>query len=106
MPLSLRLSTRVLLTALALAAASSTSLDAQAARRVYDRVILGGRVIDPESRLDAIRNVGIDGGRIAVVTAASIRGRDTIDARGLVVTPGFIDLHAHGHDDESYGYYA
>ncbi len=74
--------------------------------RIYDRVILGGRVMDPASRLDAVRNVGILNGRIAAITAAPIRGRDTIDARGLVVAPGFVDLHAHGHDDESYRYYA
>lgn len=72
----------------------------------YDRVILNGRVMDPASKLDAARNVGITGGRIAVVTRARIAGRDTIDARGLVVAPGFVDLHAHGQNDESYGYYA
>lgn len=74
--------------------------------RTYDRVILGGRVMDPASRLDGVRNVGILNGRIAAVTAAPIRGRDTVNARGLVVAPGFVDLHAHGHDDESYRYYA
>lgn len=74
--------------------------------RTFDRVILGGRVMDPASRLDAVRNVGILNGRIAAITAARLRGRDTVDARGLVVAPGFIDLHAHGHDDESYRYYA
>jgi N-acyl-D-aspartate/D-glutamate deacylase len=85
-----------------------TAVEAQPPRRapVYDRVILGGRVIDSESRLDAVRNVGIVGDRIAVVTTAPIRGRDSIDARGLVVAPGFIDLHAHGQDEESYRYYA
>lgn len=77
---------------------------AQEAAR-YDVVILGGRVMDPASGLDAVRNVGIRGDRIAVVTSAPIRGRDTIDARGRVVAPGFIDLHAHAQDDESYGYY-
>ncbi len=74
--------------------------------RTYDRVILGGRVMDPASRLDAVRNVGILNGRIASITAAPLRGRDTVDARGLVVAPGLIDLHAHGQDDESYRYYA
>ncbi|MBL8989230.1 MAG: amidohydrolase family protein, partial [Gemmatimonadetes bacterium] len=74
--------------------------------RTFDRVVLGGRVMDPASRLDQVRNVGILNGRIAAISAGPIRGRDTIDARGLVVAPGFIDLHAHGHDDESYGYYA
>lgn len=105
MPAPRRRATPGALAAVAAIALASPA-GAQPPRPVYDRVILGGRVIDPESRLDAVRNVGVVGGRIAVVTAASIRGRDTLDARGLVVAPGFIDLHAHGHDDESYGYYA
>ena len=69
---------------------------------VYDRVILGGRVMDPASQVDGPRNIGLQGGRIAVITGEAIRGRDTIDARGLVVTPGFIDLHAHGQTPETY----
>jgi len=73
---------------------------------VYDRVILGGRVMNPASRLDAVRHLGIRDGRIAALSATPLRGRDTVDARGLVVAPGFVDLHAHGHNDESYGYYA
>src|SRR5712691_12502655 len=73
---------------------------------VYDRVILGGQVIDPASKLDAVRNIGLAGGRIAVITTRSIQGRDTIDARGLVVAPGFIDLHAHGQSPETYRFYA
>ena len=68
----------------------------------YDRVILGGRVMDPASGVDAIRNVGIRHGRIAAVTSRPVRGRDTIDAHGLVVAPGFIDLHAHGQTPETY----
>ena len=73
---------------------------------VYDRVILGGHVMDPASNLDAVRNIGITGGRITVITAQAIQGRDTLDARGLVVAPGFIDLHAHGQTDETYRFYA
>ncbi len=73
---------------------------------VYDRVILGGRVIDPASNLDAVRNIGLQGGRIAVITTRALSGRDTIDARGLVVAPGFIDLHAHGQTPETYRFYA
>jgi dihydroorotase len=69
---------------------------------VYDRVILGGRVMDPASGLDALRNIGLLDGRIAVITTAVVRGRDTVDARGLVVAPGFIDLHAHGQTPETY----
>src|SRR5216117_3179103 len=74
--------------------------------RVYDRVILGGHVMDPASNLDAVRNVGLSGGRIAVITTLAIQGRDTIDARGLVVAPGFIDIHAHGQTPETYRFYS
>lgn len=65
-------------------------------------MILGGRVIDPESNLDAIRNIGLRDGRIAIITTEEIGGRDTVDARRLVVAPGFIDLHSHGTIDETY----
>jgi N-acyl-D-aspartate/D-glutamate deacylase len=74
------------------------------AKEVYDVVILNGRVIDPESRLDAVRNVGISAGVIKAVTSTGLDGRKVIDAKGLVVTPGFIDLHQHGQDQENYGY--
>jgi N-acyl-D-aspartate/D-glutamate deacylase len=69
---------------------------------VYDLVIRGGRVMDPESGLDAVRDVGVVKGRIGAVSAEPLRGAATIDARGLVVAPGFIDLHAHGVDAENY----
>jgi N-acyl-D-aspartate/D-glutamate deacylase len=72
----------------------------------YDLVILNGRVVDPESRLDAVRNVGIAGGRIRAISASALRGRTTIEAGGLVVAPGFIDLHSHGQDEENYRFKA
>lgn len=65
------------------------------AKTVFDVVINGGRVIDPETGLDAVRNVGITGEKIAIVTEDDISGKDTIDASGLVVSPGFIDMHFH-----------
>ncbi len=70
-------------------------------RSPNDLVILNGRVMDPETGLDAQRNVGILDGTIAAVTEEAIEGLDTIDAAGLVVAPGFIDLHAHGQDPVS-----
>lgn len=61
----------------------------------YDVVILGGRVMDPETGLDAIRNVGIRSGSIASISDGGMRGATTIDATGRVVTAGFIDAHFH-----------
>src|SRR5215467_9928564 len=68
----------------------------------YDVVIANGRVMDPESGLDAVRNVGISAGKIRAVSSGVLKGKQTIDAKGLVVAPGFIDLHQHGQDDENY----
>ena len=64
----------------------------------YDVVLENGRVIDPETGLDAIRNLGIQDGKIARIAQTPLKGRQTIDATGLVVAPGFIDLHQHGQD--------
>jgi len=68
----------------------------------FDLVVLGGRVMDPETGLDAVRNVGIQNGRIVAVTADSIYGRELLEAQGFVVSPGFIDLHSHGQDPANY----
>ncbi len=72
----------------------------------YDLVILNGRVIDPESSSDAVRNLGISNGTIKAISTNKLAGRIVIDARGLVVSPGFIDLHQHGQDDENYRFKA
>jgi N-acyl-D-aspartate/D-glutamate deacylase len=61
----------------------------------YDLVLEGGRVMDPESGLDAIRNVGITAGRIEAISAEPLTGRSVVDVSSLVVAPGFIDLHSH-----------
>lgn len=64
----------------------------------YDIVLAGGRVMDPESGLDAVRHVGIRGDRIVAVSTSPLRGAQEVDVSGLVVAPGFIDLHAHGQN--------
>ena len=77
-----------------------------AAVEAFDLVIAGGRVIDPESGLDAVRHAGIRDGAIAALSESPLSGRTTVDASGLVVAPGFIDLHAHGQDPVSSRYQA
>ena len=72
----------------------------------YDTVIANGRVMDPESGLDATRNIGIRDKRIAAISSSPLEGKVVIQARGLVVAPGFIDLHSHGQDDENYRFKA
>src|ERR1700737_3146394 len=72
----------------------------------FDVVIAGGHVIDPESGLDGVRNVGIAGGKVAAISTAPLQGKTTIDAKGLVVAPGFIDLHEHGQEPRNYQFQA
>ena len=67
----------------------------------YDLVIQGGRVLDPETGLDAVRNVGIRDGKIARIAAEPLNGKHVLHAAGLVVAPGFIDLHQHGQEPAS-----
>ena len=68
------------------------------AAQQYDLAIEGGRVIDPETAFDAVRNIGIRDGKIARISATPLSGRRVIHATGLVVAPGFIDLHQHAQD--------
>ncbi|HJZ97198.1 MAG TPA: amidohydrolase family protein [Candidatus Solibacter sp.] len=81
------------------------TLGAQSAGQ-YDVVIAGGRVMDPESGLDAVRNIGIRDGKIAVVSEQPITGRTVLQAAGRIVAPGFIDLHAHGQTNQANEYQA
>ncbi|NBU26074.1 MAG: D-glutamate deacylase [Gammaproteobacteria bacterium] len=90
-PIPLRLSSLLLGLVLALPAAADP----------FDVVIANGRVMDPETGLDAPRNVGIAQGRIARISTGPLTGKRVIDAKGLVVAPGFIDLHQHAQDAAS-----
>src|SRR5471032_3704951 len=77
-----------------------------AATAPYDLVILHGRVMDPQTGADRIANLGVRAGKIAAISDAALDGARTIDAKGLVVAPGFIDLHSHaqyafGYDQQA-----
>ena len=85
---------RKLIFSLFLLALSTTIVSAQQ----YDLVLEGGRVMDPETGVDAVRNVGIRDGKIVRVSSEALSGRRVVHAGGLVVAPGFIDLHQHGQD--------
>src|SRR5271169_43469 len=76
------------------------------ARPPLDVVISSGRVMDPESGLDAVRNVGIRDGKIVAISEQPLQGKQEIDAHGLVVAPGFIDLHEHGQEPRNYQFQA
>jgi len=74
----------------------------------FDLAILGGRVIDPESRLDRIADIFVQDGLIKEIsprkTTTKIGAKEMIDAKGKIVVPGLIDMHAHlrepGREDE------
>ena len=74
--------------------AFSTTVSAQQ----FDVVLEGGQVMDPETGANAVRNVGIRDGRIARISSETLSGRRIVHAGGLIVAPGFIDLHQHGQD--------
>ena len=76
------------------------------AGQTYDVVLQHGRVMDPESGLDAVRSIGINGKKIAAISTSSLRGKVEVDVTGLAVAPGFIDLHSHGQTPENYRYKA
>ena len=68
----------------------------------YDTVIQGGRVMDPESGLDSVVNIGILEGQVRAISGDNLDGRRVIDATGLIVAPGFVDLHRHGQSERAY----
>ena len=89
----------------------ATDEPTEAAPQHFDIVFQGARVIDPERRLDEIRNVGIRGDTITALTEDPLAdsladGGVLIDAAGLVLAPGFVDLHAHGQGPASREYQA
>jgi N-acyl-D-glutamate deacylase len=86
---------RVLFTVVAIIA---TAVSPQIFAETYDVVINNGRVMDPETNFDGVRNVGIKDGKIVAITTDAIKGKETINAKGHVVAPGFIEGHQHATD--------
>ena len=68
----------------------------------HDVVIADGTVIDPESGFFEVANVGVRDGVVVTISSDRLVGERVIDASGLVVSPGFVDLHEHGQSEEAY----
>jgi N-acyl-D-aspartate/D-glutamate deacylase len=92
--------------AVALLASPSAAPGGAGEEPAFDLVLAGGRVMDPESGLDAVRHVGIRAGILEALSETPLTGAEVVDVRGLVVAPGFIDLHAHGQDARSNAFQA
>src|SRR5690349_11650864 len=85
---------RVAITIIAMAAASFVWLRAQ--EPAFDLIIRGGHIVDGTGTPWFAGDVGVRGDRIAAVgDLATAKARREIDAHGLVVAPGFIDMHTH-----------
>ncbi len=82
---------KAILSTLVLFAPSISVLSAD----TFDLVIQSGRVLDPETPPDAQHDIGIRGARIVTIGETPLTGNQIIDARGNVVSPGFIDIHSH-----------
>ena len=87
-----------LLAVIALSACQPGVSPSEAPPEAPELVFRDARVMDPESGLDAVRHVGITGGTIVAISETPIEAPEVVDASGLVLAPGFIDLHAHGQD--------
>lgn len=93
---------RVAFVAAALALLASSGGAGAAGPDRYELVLRGGRVMDPETGRDLVADVGVSGGTIARISTEPLAGARVLDVRGLVVAPGFIDLHSHAKDEEGY----
>ncbi|MXW03988.1 MAG: D-aminoacylase [Gemmatimonadetes bacterium] len=73
----------------------STMLDGCAIAQRYDVIIRGGQVIDGTGAAPVVADIAIEGDRIVLIGPVQGSGRNTIDATGKIVCPGFIDIHSH-----------
>src|SRR5262249_18061972 len=89
-----------------LALALSVRTHQTQAAESFDTVIANGHIIDPKSGLDAVRYVGIRNGKIAAISAKPLTSKSTIDAKNLIIAPGFINPHEHGQDPRNYQFQA
>jgi N-acyl-D-aspartate/D-glutamate deacylase len=83
---------------------AALNLNAQTAQ--YDLVLSGGRLVDPQNTIDQVTNIAITDGKIAAIDASPLKGKKHIDVSGLVVSPGFIDLHSHALTSQGQRYQA
>src|SRR3984893_19149507 len=83
----------VLLCLVAVLPLSTSIRPAQSRTATFDLVLTGGRVIDPASRLDGVRNIGISNGTVAAISTGPLAGKQKLDVTDLVVAAGFIDMH-------------
>lgn len=88
--------------ALTAAAICTTLSSCVPAQPPFDLVVANGRVMDPESGVDGVRHLGVRGAKIEAISETPLTGARVIDASRHVVSPGFIDLHEHGQQEESY----
>ena len=95
---SRKISSGFLLLALCIPILASAVENRTTSSVVYEIAINNGRVIDPETGLDAQRNIGIRNGKIGTITGEEITAQRTVDARAMIVAPGFIDTHVHALD--------
>jgi N-acyl-D-amino-acid deacylase len=70
---------------------------------IFDIVIKNAKIADPEKQCMTYGNIGISNGKISLIVDKDISGRKEVDAKGHIICPGFIDIHAHVDGNEGCG---
>ena len=65
----------------------------------FDLLVKGGHVVDPSQQINGLRDVALNGGKVAAVqqNIPATEAKEVVDADGLIVTPGLLDLHVHAY---------